>query len=125
MPAGPPLNPRLFTDESINRLIKKIDKNECVLNPYGDITIGGCAISANITIGNSHDENGKPRFNYLDPFLHFYGPIPEYLYKYGSYNNNKTGKECCSPKSISFHYVNPNRMHEIYSNRTLLKDLFE
>jgi hypothetical protein len=115
----------LFTNEAMKKIVAKIKSHECdkFAVQYGDVTIGECAQFVNVTIGSSNDKNGKPRFNYNTPKVHYEGPIPSYLYDYGTHNK-KIGKDCCSPESISFHYVNPATMYSIHANTTLLKDLF-
>ena len=116
----------LLTNESMTRIVNKINKNECdfYLDNHGDVSFGGCAIAAGIETGNSNDENDKPRFNYFDPLIHYNGPLPSQLYELGEHKKI-IGRECCSPKSISFHYITPNRMYQIYFNKTILKDLFQ
>jgi glycoprotein-N-acetylgalactosamine 3-beta-galactosyltransferase len=114
----------LFSKESMQRLVSKIKKNQCDIHidKHGDVTIGGCAHSAQIQLIDSRDKNGKPRFHTFDPYIHFYGPIPSFLYIYGSHNK-KIGKDCCSPETIAFHYVKVKLMYEIYRNHDFLKNL--
>ena len=117
----------LFTNESLNLLVNKISKNQCndVINGYGDVTIGGCAIKVGIKIGDSHDKSNRPRFNYCDPLVHFYGPLPFFISNPYGTHNGKIGRECCSLESISFHKVTPSMMLQMYSNKTFLSNLFE
>ena len=114
----------LFTSESVKRLAKKINNNECSphIDPYGDVTIAGCANSANIKLVDSRDAFGRPLFNPYNPYRHYNGPVPKFMNVFGSHNN-KTGKECCSLDTISFHYVNPKQMHEMHTDRNFLKNL--
>ena len=114
----------LITNESMKRLVEKINKNECdeFIDTYGDATIGGCANAAGIEIGYSNDVKGRPLFHFLAPNTHFYGPIPRHLYIFGVHDG-KIGKECCSLETIAFHYVGENTMYEIHKNKFFLKDL--
>ena len=114
----------LFTKESMRRLITKIEKNQCYIHmdKHGDVTISGCAHSAQIELIDSRDINGKPRFHTFDPFIHFNGPIPSFLYVFGSHNR-KIGKDCCSSETVAFHYVKVKLMYEIYKNPNFLKNL--
>jgi hypothetical protein len=114
----------LFTNESMKRLVSKIQKMECEIHKdkFGDVTIGGCAFDAGIDIVNSIDEKGKPRFLPYDPVTHIKGRISKVFSIFGSYNK-QIGKECCSDGTIAFHYVKSELMHVIYNNTSFLKDL--
>lgn len=116
----------LFTNESMSRLVNKIKNGECdkFLNMYGDVTIGGCANASGILIGNSSDVRNRPRFNYIPPLQHFTGPLPDWLTSVGGTHSGVIGRESCSNESISFHYIKPETMYEIYNNMTILNDLF-
>lgn len=106
----------------MKRLVKEISENNCMKDMYGDISIGNCANKVNVTIGNSDDSTGKPRFHPADPKTHYYGPLPGALFSSTSHNG-KLGKECCSVESIGFHWVGPDIMPQIYANKTFLQDM--
>jgi hypothetical protein len=113
----------LLTNESMRRIVDKIDKNECepYIDHYGDATIGGCGYHAGVLIANSSDDKGRPRFHVFGPKTHFYGPVPPYLYELGVHDK-KIGKDCCSLETIGFHYVTIDEMHEMHRNKNYLKD---
>ena len=114
----------VFTEESMKRLVNKISNNECDIHidKYGDVTVGGCAYSVGIQLIDSRDKKGRPRFHLYDPYVHFNGPIPSFLYVYGTHNT-KIGKECCSLETIAFHYVKVELMYEIHKNPAFLESL--
>jgi hypothetical protein len=112
----------LFTHESMKRLTKEIGEDRCVKDMYSDISIGNCANRVNVSIGNSDDSSGKPRFHPANPTIHYYGPLPGALFSSTSHNG-KLGKECCSVESIGFHWVAPDIMPQIYANKTFLQDM--
>ena len=114
----------LLTDESLKRLVKKIDENGCnsFIDTYGDVTIGGCGYSAGVIIGNSSDVYDRPRFHFHDVNTHFHGPIPKYLFEYGVHNK-KIGKECCSLETIAFHYIKEADMYKMHENKNFLVEL--
>ena len=115
----------LFTNESMNRLVNKIENKECEIHKdkFGDVTIGGCAFEAGVDVINSIDSKGKPRFLPYDPISHIKGQVSRVFSIFGSYENH-VGRECCSSETISFHYVKNEYMHAIYNNLTFFKDLF-
>ena len=63
----------LFTNESMNRLVKNYENGVCTkfIDGYGDITIGRCAEIVQIKIGNSYDQMKRPRFHPHDHKTHF------------------------------------------------------
>jgi hypothetical protein len=114
----------LFSNETMSRLVKNFENKACdrFIDGFGDITIGNCAHSVQVTTGDSLDAEKKPRFHPHDAKTHFYGPVPVPLYSAGSHNG-KIGKDCCSLETISFHYVTLDDMYAMYANKTFLHDL--
>lgn len=117
----------LFTKESIKRIHANIVKGVCdEKKGYGDVALGNCAYKSNITMGNSLDSTGKERFHPLDFVAHYRGYIPDWLHKYSS-NGVKTGFDCCSDETITFHYTSDEQMDFFANmkNQTLFKNIYK
>lgn len=71
--------------------------------------MASCLKYLGINVTDTRDANGRERFHPFSPGTHFkwtYGN-PDYTW-YQIYNKEwglKTGKDCCAPDSVSFHYV--------------------
>jgi len=80
-----------------------------------DIEMGGCLESVNVTAGDTRDSKGRPTFLALSPLdlldsKHFKS---SWYHQYAFYAPTQPGKNCCSSKPISFHYIEPNLMYFI------------
>ncbi|XP_065183538.1 glycoprotein-N-acetylgalactosamine 3-beta-galactosyltransferase 1-like [Sycon ciliatum] len=80
-----------------------------------DAKFGACLREVGVPTGNSQD-SGKDRFHPFVPEQHLIpGLIPEkFWYRDYVMYPAKEGPECCSDLSISFHYITPNLMRELY-----------
>ena len=91
----------------------KITSNQCPFKDgYGDVALGECSALADVKLGSSIDSNGRERFHPLDVDSHFHGNFPDWIFSYAT-NKVKSGRECCSLESISFHYVSTQDMYEM------------
>jgi glycoprotein-N-acetylgalactosamine 3-beta-galactosyltransferase len=100
----------LFTHEAFKRIHANIKNGVCAeKSGYGDVALGFCAYKSNVTMGDSLDKLGRERFHSLDYIAHYKGHIPDWLRDYSS-NGVKTGVECCSDETITFHYTSVEQM---------------
>lgn len=79
-----------------------------------DIELGKCMEKLNVTAGDSRDLDGKGRMFPLDPKEHLVTVLPpssDYWYWKYVYYPATDGRNCCSDKAISFHYVKPSMMY--------------
>jgi glycoprotein-N-acetylgalactosamine 3-beta-galactosyltransferase len=103
----------LLSNESLNRLYQSIINNKCPFKQgYGDVALGECSRISNVKIGNSTDLFGRERFHPLNAHHHYNGYFPGWLHSYAA-NKVKSGVDCCSLDSISFHYVNQQDMYKM------------
>jgi glycoprotein-N-acetylgalactosamine 3-beta-galactosyltransferase len=101
----------LMPNESLKRFYESIINNKCSFKDgYSDVALGHCSHISNVKLGNSTDSLGRERFHPLDVKSHYDGIFPDWLYLYAS-NKVKSGIECCSSETISFHYVTPQEMY--------------
>lgn len=104
----------LFTRGSLIRLGKSIVDGKCPFEDgYSDVAIGECMMRSQVTLGYSQDSEGRERFHCLDFGAHFGGGFPDWLYLYST-NGLKTGRDCCSDETITFHYTSPQEMYNFY-----------
>lgn len=113
----------LFTQESMKRLHESIIQGRCQEKKgYSDVTIGLCRERSNVTMGVSINAAGSERFHLRDLETHFFNQ-PYWSHEYSS-NPVKSGVECCSEDSISFHYASKELMsHYNALERKYNKDL--
>lgn len=110
----------MLTHESLKRLSNKISSNQCPFKEgYGDVALGQCSAIADVKLGSSIDSNGRERFHPLDVVSHYEGHFPDWIFDYAT-NMVKSGKECCSLESISFHYVSQKDMYEMNRHENYL-----
>jgi hypothetical protein len=72
------------------------------------------------------DELGRERFHPLRFRDHYKNSLPDWLHQFSS-NGIKSGDNCCSDETISFHY---NTVEEMFvfgnlKNQKMLKSLFK
>ena len=99
------------TLKDFNELIK--DRSKCTPSVHHeDVAVAECLRNASIeTIpGDTRDEHGRETFHPLKTLDHFYLPNNSWLHSYDKWKN-RNGKECCSDRSISFHYVSGKEMY--------------
>ena len=114
----------LMPTESLKRLYESIRNNKCAFKDgYGDVALGQCSHISNVKIGNSTDSLGRERFHPLDVRDHYDGNYPDWMYDYAK-NKVKSGIECCSLESISFHYVNQQDMYKMKKSKNYLDFIF-
>ena len=114
----------LMPTESLKRLYESITNNKCAFKDgYGDVALGRCSHISNVKIGNSTDSLGRERFHPLDVRDHYDGNYPDWMYDYAK-NKVKSGIECCSLESISFHYVNQQDMYKMKKSKDYLDFIF-
>lgn len=86
--------------------------NSCVLKSFTaeeDVEIAICLKYLGIDVTDTRDAKGRERFHPFSPAFHFkwsYGD-PDYAW-YQHYNKEwglKSGKDCCAPDSVSYHYI--------------------
>ena len=100
----------LFTHEATKRIYNRIKEGGCnYVNGYGDIALGHCYNEVGVKMGNSLDSKGRERFHPFEPKWHYFNTFPNWVFSY-SQNGVKSGDECCSDETISFHYVNAEQM---------------
>jgi glycoprotein-N-acetylgalactosamine 3-beta-galactosyltransferase len=114
----------LMPHESLKRIYESIIKNKCDFKEgYGDVALGHCSHISNVKIGNSTDSFGRERFHPLNVKDHYSGNYPGWIYSYAK-NKVKSGFDCCSLDSISFHYVNKQDMYKMKKSKTYLDFIF-
>ncbi len=110
--------------KSLKRLHESITNNKCAFKDgYGDVALGQCSHISRVKIGNSTDSLGRERFHPLDVRDHYDGNYPDWMYSYAK-NKVKSGIECCSLESISFHYVNQQDMYKMKKSKNYLDFIF-
>lgn len=87
------------------------EQNETDLD---DVEIGRCLEKLNVTAGDSRDVKGRGRMFPFIPEQHLVTVLPPssdfWYWKYVFYPATD-GLDCCSDRSISFHYVTPSMMY--------------
>jgi len=106
--------------ESLERLYESIITDKCPLkNGYSDVALGQCSHISNVKLGNSTDSLERERFHPLDVRDHYGGNYPDWMYSYAK-NKVKSGIDCCSLESISFHYVKQQDMYKMAKSQNYL-----
>jgi glycoprotein-N-acetylgalactosamine 3-beta-galactosyltransferase len=110
----------LMPNESLKRLYQSIITNKCPFKDgYSDVALGECSHISNVKLGKSVDSLERERFHPLDAKGHYYGYYPDWMYLYAQ-NKLKSGIECCSLESISFHYVEKQDMYKMAKSQNYL-----
>ncbi|XP_050394357.1 glycoprotein-N-acetylgalactosamine 3-beta-galactosyltransferase 1 [Patella vulgata] len=78
-----------------------------------DIAVGQCAKMFHYNMVNvSTDALDREKFHSLHPGNYLDADVPEWLYRF-SFSKVRTGFDCCSNETISFHYVSPKEIYLI------------
>ena len=110
----------LMPTESLKRLYESIITNKCPFkNGYSDVALGQCSNISNVKLGNSTDSLERERFHPLGMHSHYYANYPDWMYLYAQ-NKLKSGIDCCSLESISFHYVDKQYMYKMAKSQNYL-----
>ncbi|CAF1103691.1 unnamed protein product [Adineta steineri] len=75
-----------------------------------DIEIARCLRTKDVYPGQSLDKQNRELFHTLSYTDHFRGNFPDWLKKYAE-NPLQTGDNCCSDQTISFHYIDPDKIY--------------
>ncbi|KAL5277677.1 C1GALT1.2 family protein [Megaselia abdita] len=106
----------ILSKEALKRLVTIgiPSRKYCTQSEEGaeDKEIGRCLQNLNVTAIDTRDRNGKGRMFPLAPGKH----LSKMSHSDSWYSRNsrypfKVGKNCCSSRTISFHYVTPEAMH--------------
>ncbi|XP_078592643.1 glycoprotein-N-acetylgalactosamine 3-beta-galactosyltransferase 1-like isoform X2 [Branchiostoma floridae x Branchiostoma japonicum] len=104
----------VLSREAVRRLVTQgmDDPRKCRLHSKApeDLEIGRCLEKAGVLAGDSRDEEGRQTFHCLSLQDHVLGNLPEWLHRYSTYPV-KSGPDCCSKHTISFHYTEPIMMY--------------
>ncbi|XP_066280709.1 glycoprotein-N-acetylgalactosamine 3-beta-galactosyltransferase 1-like [Branchiostoma lanceolatum] len=104
----------VLSKEAVRRLVTQgmDDPRKCRLRSKApeDLEIGRCLEKAGVMAGDSRDEEGRQTFHCLSLQDHVLGNLPEWLHRYSTYPV-KSGPDCCSKHTISFHYTEPIMMY--------------
>ncbi|KAK6740586.1 hypothetical protein RB195_008812 [Necator americanus] len=71
-----------------------------------DLEMGKCLETIGVRIGDSRDQEGFNRFNPLNPDSMTSGAYPKWIHT-KSYYTISPSRWCCSPYTVSFHYLRP------------------
>ncbi len=97
-----------------------ISNNKCPFKDgYGDVALGQCSHISNVKLGKSTDSLERERFHPLDVRDHYYANFPDWIFSYAA-NKVKSGIDCCSLESISFHYVSNQDMYNMAKSQNYL-----
>ena len=110
----------MLNQASLNLLMSVFDEPFCQPHLRGfweDVMVAQCLrkSDAQLLPQDTRDTEGRERFHPFTPGQHLDYHIPKGGNDwYAQYSIElKTGVDCCSPQSISFHYVQSDLMHRI------------
>jgi len=105
----------VFSRKTLKEFVKVIkNKDLCkTVTEAEDRQVGICLKAANIYAEDTRDNSQRQRFHPFVPSEELSGNVPKWVYDNEKWEV-KTGFECCSNYSISFHYISPQRMKEMY-----------
>ncbi|CAF1164261.1 unnamed protein product [Adineta steineri] len=75
-----------------------------------DVEIAKCLRTKDVYPGKSLDKQNRELFHPLPYISHFRGHVPDWLKNYAE-NPLQSGDNCCSDQTISFHYIDPDKMY--------------
>ncbi|CAC5416715.1 C1GALT1 [Mytilus coruscus] len=101
----------ILSKEALNKLMFGIKYKNCAKDGNDeDVDIGKCLDRQGVPIYDTTDKFNRETFHGGTIEDHMVGPLSDLLKKYPS-TPAKTGKDCCSTNTITFHYVSPKMMY--------------
>ncbi|XP_076076046.1 glycoprotein-N-acetylgalactosamine 3-beta-galactosyltransferase 1-like [Mytilus galloprovincialis] len=97
----------VLSKEALNKLMFGIKYKNCPKDGKDeDVDIGKCLDSQGVSVYDTTDKFNRETFHGGTMEDHMVGPLSDLLKNYPS-TPSKTGKDCCSTSTITFHYVSP------------------
>lgn len=101
----------VLSKEALNKLMFGIKYKNCPQDGNDeDVDIGKCLDRQGVPIYDTTDTLNRETFHGGTIEDHMVGPLSDLLKKYPS-TPAKTGRDCCSTNTITFHYVSPKMMY--------------